>query len=307
MGSYVARRLLQTIPVFLGATFLIYAMVFMLPGDPIQAMAGERRLPEATIEALHARYNLDDGLVVQYLKYLGGVLRGDLGESFTRREVSTIIAERLPVTLRLAAVAFVIQVVLGVAAGILAGLRRRSFVDSLVLVSTIAVISIPVFVLGYLAQLIVGVELGWLPIAGVRDGWRSFVLPGLVLASTSLAYIARLLRTSLAETLQADYIRTARAKGLTPARVVGVHALRPSMIPVVTFLGFDLGALLGGAIITEGIFNLPGIGGAVFDAIRSQDTPIVVGVVTFLVLVFIVANLLVDLVHGVLDPRVRHG
>lgn len=306
MGAYVVRRLLQAIPVFLGATLLIYAMVFLLPGDPIQAMAGERRLPEATLQAIQDRYNLNDPFLVQYLKYLGGVLTGDLGESFTRREVSTIILERLPVTIRLTVVAFVVEAIIGVIAGVLAGLRRGSFLDNLVLVSTTAVVSIPVFVLGYVAQLVIGVELRWLPISGIGHGWQSYILPGFVLAAISMAYIARLLRTSLVENLRADYVRTATAKGLRRSRVVGRHALRNSLIPVVTFLGFDLGSLMAGAIVTEGIFNMPGIGGAVFTAVQNQDAPVVVGIVTFFVLVFILANLLVDLLYGVLDPRIRY-
>lgn len=306
MGRYVLRRLLQSVLVFFGATLLIFTMVFVLPGDPIQALAGERRLPDATLDALRERYNLNDPFGVQYVKYIGGVFTGDLGESFTRRSVGAIIADRLPVTLRLTVVAFTIQTIFGVLAGVLAGLRRGSFVDNLVLISTTAVVSVPTFVLAYVAQLVIGVELGWLPIAGIGQGWISYVMPGFVLASTSMAYIARLLRTSLVENLRADYVRTATAKGLKRSRVIGRHTLRNSLIPVVTFLGFDIGTLMGGAIITEGIFNIPGIGGGIFQAILQQDSPVVVGIVTFLVLVFILANLLVDLLYSVLDPRIRY-
>lgn len=306
MGRYVARRILQTIPVFFGATFLIYAMVFAIPGDPIQALAGERPIAEATLETLRDRYNLNDPLVVQYGKYIGGLFQGDLGQSFTGRQVSDILAQRFPVTIRLALVAFAIEIVFGIIAGILAGLCRGSFIDNLVLVSTTAVISIPVFVLGYVAQLVIGVELRWLPIAGVRDGWVSYIMPGFVLAAISLAYVARLLRTSLVENLRADYVRTATSKGLRRSRVVGRHALRNSLIPVITYLGIDLGSLMGGAIITEGIFNIPGIGGEVFRAVQTQEGPVVVGIVTVLIFIFIVANLIVDLLYGVLDPRIRY-
>jgi oligopeptide transport system permease protein len=306
VGTYAARRLLQMIPVFFGATLIIYFMVFAIPGDPIQAMAGERRLNESTLIAIQDRYNLNDPFFVQYIKYITGVFTGDFGRAFNGREVADIIRDTFPVTLRLAAVAFTFEVIIGGIAGILAGLRRGSFMDSLVLVSTTAVISIPVFVLGYALQLLLGVELGWFPIAGLRAGWISYILPGFVLGAISLAYIARLLRTSLVENMQADYIRTATSKGLGRPRVVGRHALRNSLIPVVTYLGIDLGALMAGAIITEGIFNIPGVGGAVFSAIRQQETPVVVGIVTILVIVFIVANLLVDLLYGVLDPRIRY-
>ncbi len=187
MGTYVARRLLQMIPVFIGATLLVFFMVFAIPGDPIQAMAGERRLSEATLTAIQDRYNLNDPFLLQYLKYIGGVLTGDFGQAFNGREVAAIIRDAFPVTLRLAATAFAIELVIGITAGILAGLRRGSFIDNLVLVSTTAVISIPVFVLGYALQLVLGVEFGWFPIAGLRDGWISYVLPGFVLAATSLA------------------------------------------------------------------------------------------------------------------------
>lgn len=307
MGRYSARRLLQTIPVFFGATFLVFAMVFAIPGDPIRAMAGDRPLGEATVEVMRDRYNLDDPLVIQYGKYIGGVFTGDLGQSFRGREVSDILVQRVPVTARLAATALVIEAFLGLLAGILAGLRRGSFIDNLVLVTTTAVVSIPVFVLGYVGQLVVGVELGWLPIAGTRDGWpMSYVMPAFVLAATSTAYAARLLRTSLVENLRADYVRTATSKGLKRSRVVGRHTLRNSLIPVVTFVGADFGVMMGGAIITEGIFNLPGIGREVFRAILAQEGTVVVGIVTVLIMVFIISNLIVDLLYGVLDPRIRY-
>ncbi|MGH8974060.1 MAG: ABC transporter permease [Acidimicrobiia bacterium] len=307
MGRYLARRLLQVVPVFFGATFLIFALVYAIPGDPIDALAGDRPIAPAVHAELRARYHLDDPLLVQYGKYVSGLVRGDFGENFRGREVADIMRQRFPVTLRLGLVAFVFETVIGLAAGVWAGLRRRSLADSLVLVSTTVVVAVPVFVLGYAAQLLLGVELGWFPVSGIREGLRSYLLPGLVLGSLSLCYVARLTRASLAETLRADYVRTARAKGLPARRVVGVHALRNSLIPVVTFLGIDLGSLLAGAVVTEGIFNLPGVGQAVFAAVSTQDYPVVVGVVTALVLVFIAANLVVDILYAVLDPRIRYG
>lgn len=306
MGRYVIRRLLQTIPVFFGATFLIYAMVFAIPGDPIRALAGERPLAETTVEALRERYNLNDPLPIQYGKYIAGLAQGDFGQSFTGRDVLEIMRQRFPVTIRLALVAFTVEVVIGLAAGVLAGLRRRSFMDTLVLVSTTAVVSIPIFVLGFVAQIVFGLELGWFPIAGIREGWYSYLLPGFVLGSVSLAYVARLTRTSLVENMRSDYVRTATAKGMSRGRVVGRHALRNSLIPVVTYLGVDIGLLMGGAIITEGIFNIPGIGGEVFRAVQAQEGTVVVGIVTALVIIFIFSNLLVDLLYAVLDPRIRY-
>jgi oligopeptide transport system permease protein len=306
VGRYALRRSLQAVPVFVGTTFLVFALVFAIPGDPIRALSGDRPLPESTLETLRDRYNLDDPLVVQYGKYLAGLARGDLGRDFDGRPVADIMAQRFPITAKLTLVAFAFELVIGIAAGILAALRRRSFVDTVVLVTTTLIISIPVFVLGFTLQLLLGVKLHWFPIAGISAGWRSYLLPGFVLGATSLAYVARLTRTSLVENLRADYVRTAVAKGLSPRRVVGRHALRNSLIPVVTYLGVDLGALMGGAIVTEGIFNIPGIGQQVFQSIRSQEGPVVVGIVSVLVLIFIAGNLVVDLLYGVLDPRIRY-
>ncbi|HEX6517413.1 MAG TPA: ABC transporter permease [Nocardioidaceae bacterium] len=306
MGRYVVRRLLQAVPVFIGTTFIIFALVYALPGDPIRALSGDKPVSPSVYRELTQRYNLDDPLLVQYGKYLAGLFHGDFGQSFRGREVSEIMAERFPVTIRLSLVAFAFEILVGIVAGVLAGLRKGSFVDNLVLVSTTLVVSIPVFVLGFTAQILLGVKLHWFPIAGVSDGWFSYLLPGLVLGALSLAYVARLTRTSLVENLRADYVRTATAKGLPRSRVVGRHALRNSLIPVVTYLGIDLGALMGGAIVTEGIFNIPGVGQQVFLSIRAQEGPVVVGIVTALVIVFIVANLFVDLLYAVLDPRIRY-
>ncbi len=225
------------------------------------------------------------------------MFQGDFGTDFRGRPVSELMADRLPVTIRLALLAFGFEVVIGLTAGVVAGVRKGKFFDSLVLVSTLVVLAIPVFVLGFIAQIVFGVKLGWFPISGYREGWWSLVLPALVLGSLSLAYIARLSRTSLVENLRADYVRTAKAKGLSTPRVIGIHTLRNSLIPVVTYLAVDLGALMGGAIITETIFNLPGVG---------QEGTVVVGIATFLVIVYMVANLLVDVLYGVLDPRIRY-
>ena len=306
MARYIARRLLLAIPVLLGASFLIFAMVFALPGDPIRALSGDKALPPAVQAELRDRYNLDDPLPIQYAKYVGNLVQGDFGQDFRGRQVSEIISERVPVTVKLALVALAFEAVFGLLAGILAGIRNKSFFDSLVLVSTTLIVSIPVFVLGFLAQYVFGLRLGLFPIAGLNDGLTSYLLPGFVLAALSLAYVARLTRTSLVENLRNDYVRTAKAKGLTPTSVVGKHTLRNSLIPVVTFLGVDLGQLMSGAIVTEGIFNIPGLGRAVFDAVRAQEGAVVVGIVTLFVMVYILFNLLVDVLYAALDPRIRY-
>jgi oligopeptide transport system permease protein len=306
MGRYVARRLLLTIPVLIGASFLIFAMVYALPGDPIRALAGDRPLAPAVVAQLRQQFHLNDPLLVQYGKYVAGLLHGDFGTDFAGRPVWDLIERRMPVTATLALVAVLFETIIGISAGVMAGIRRNGYFDNLVLVSTTLIVAIPILVLAFYSQYIFGLKLGWFPIAGIQGGLYSYILPGLVLASGSLAYVARLTRTSMAENLRADYVRTARAKGLTPRTVVVRHTLRNSLIPVVTFIGADVGALMGGAIVTEGVFNIPGIGRGVFDAIRSQEGAVVVGITVLLVGVFIFFNLVVDLLYAVLDPRIRY-
>ena len=307
MTRFVIRRLLLTIPILIGASLLIYAMVYALPGDPVRALAGDRPLSAAVQAQIRADYNLDDPFAVQYAKYLWGLMHGDFGRDFSGRPVLETIGQRLPVTVKLTIVAVVFEALFGITAGILASLRRNSFFDNLVLVSTTLLVSIPVFVLGFLAQYTFGFKLGWFPIAGVADGWVSYLLPGLVLASLSMAYVARLTRAAMLEAFSADYIRTARAKGVGRSRIIIRHGLRNSLIPVITFIGADIGSLLGGAIVTESVFNLPGLGRAIFDAVRAQEGPVVVGIVTLMVFFYIFFNLAVDVLYAVIDPRIRYG
>ncbi|WP_035844303.1 ABC transporter permease [Kitasatospora azatica] len=307
MGRYLARRLLYAIPVLLATTFLIHALVFVLPGDPIQGLAGDRPVPPSVLAELHHRYHLDDPLFLQYAKYVRGLLGGDLGRTFTGEPVADALVGRWQVTLRLGLTAWFLEAVLGVGLGLWAALRRDGPADKAVLAGTTLVVAVPVYILGYLAQLVLGVRLGWFPVSGVEAGWpASYLLPGLVLASFGVGYVARLTRSSLLENLRSDYVRTASAKGLSRRRVVVRHTLRNSLIPVTTFLGVELGSLLAGAVVTEYIFNLPGIGQQVFQAIQLHEGPTVVGITTVLVLVFCLANLAVDILYGVLDPRIRH-
>jgi oligopeptide transport system permease protein len=315
MGRYLIRRLIQAIPVLLGATFLIYALTFWMPGaDPIQLLAGEKKADPLVAAMLREKYHLDDPFFVQYWNYISGVLQGDFGETLTGRKVIDLISEAFPYTVNLAIFAFVIEAAVGVLAGIMAALRRGKFLDQLVLISTLMVISIPVFVTGFVLQLTLGVQLknNWgIEIFSVsfneNDGLRAYLLPAFVLASTSLAYVARLTRTSLMETMRADYVRTATAKGLPRRRVVMNHALRNALIPIVTFLGADLGGLMGGAVITERIFNIHGLGGLLAQSVYLKQGAVVVGGVTLLVLIYLVANLIVDLLYAVLDPRIRYA
>ncbi|MFD0883299.1 ABC transporter permease [Streptosporangium algeriense] len=311
MGRYIIRRLIQAIPVLLGATLLIYAVVFALPGDPVEVLAGDKRMAPHVAAALRERYHLDDPFLVQYWHYLTGLFQGDLGVTVSGGSVSDILAGRFQVTANLAMTALVMEALAGVGLGLYAALRHGRAQDSLVLAATLVLISIPPLVTGFVLQLLLGVRLkqaglDLFPVAGLAEGWRGYLLPGLVLAGTSIAYLTRLTRTSLVETLRADYIRTATAKGLPRRRVVGRHALRNALIPLITYLGADFGTLMGGAVITETVFNLPGIGQQLFTSVSLREQPVVVGVVTLLVLVYVLANMVVDLLYAVLDPRIRY-
>lgn len=302
----IAQRVGGLAIVFFGVTFLIYVMVFSLPGDPIRALAGDRPLSDGAIATLTARYHLDEPLIQQYLRYIGGLFQGDFGVNFDDRSVSELMAKRWPTTITLALTAWMLEILLGVGLGVLSALRKGTVLDKGILAGTILLSSIPVFVLGVSSQLLFSVRLGWFPVAGTSAGWPvSFLLPALVIAVFGLAAVSRLVRSSVLDNLGADYVRTARAKGLSGRRIVGVHVMRNSLIPTVTFLATDLGYLLGGTVIIEGIFNLPGVGNLLFAAIRAHEGPTVVGISTALILIFLVTSLVVDAIHAVIDPRVR--
>lgn len=332
MGRYVARRLLQFVPVLLGTMFLLHylqALSFQINGNPVRALFGDRQPPPDQLEALTREFGLDDPCLEQtgnpclglFVNRLVDYSQGDFGVDFNVQPITTLIAEAAPITIRLTLIAIVFEAVVGILAGVLAGIRKDGFSDNLIRVSTTLVISVPVFVLGVLIQIASGLYIGvWLTDRGAPDWltaafsvsyqgdhpWASLLVPGVVLGAYSLGFIARLTRTSLIETLRADYVRSARARGLRQSRVVGVHALRNSLIPVITYIGIDVGALMGGALVTEGIFNIPGVGGLTFQSVREGDTGVVIAVVTLLTLVFLLASLLVDMLYAVLDPRIRY-
>ena len=307
MVMFTLRRFLQLIPVFFGATLLVYFLVFATPGDPIAALSGGKPMAPAVEAALRAQYNLDQPFWIQYGLYLKNLVTLNLGQTFSGQEVAAVIGRAYPVTARLAIMALAFESIFGICFGVIAGLRKGKLFDSTVLVASLVVIAVPTFVLGFVLQLVVGVQLGWAkPTVSGSAPWSELVLPALVLGLVSLAYVIRLTRASISENMNADYVRTATAKGLSRRRVVLVHILRNSLIPVVTFLGADLGALMGGAIVTEGIFNVPGVGNLLYKAILNGETPTVVAVVGILVIVFVVANLVVDLLYAWLDPRIRY-
>ncbi|GHE32903.1 ABC transporter permease [Streptomyces vinaceus] len=307
MGRYVIRRLLQMIPVFIGSTFLIFFMVYAL-GDPVAALFGDKAPDPATAARIRKDLYLDRPLWEQYLHYMGQIFQGDFGTAFNGQPVTELMASAFPVTLRLTIVAIFFEIVIGITLGVVSGLRRGKSVDTSVLVLTLVVISVPTFVTGYLLQYLFGVQWGWVrPTVSPDAPFNELILPGIVLALVSLAYVTRLSRTSIAENVKADYVRTAVAKGLPRRRVVTRHLLRNSLIPVVTFIGTDIGALMGGAIVTERIFNIHGVGYQLYQGILRNNSPTVVGFVTILVIVFLLANLLVDLLYAVLDPRIRYA
>ncbi|MFI5753677.1 ABC transporter permease [Streptomyces sp. NPDC051569] len=307
MGRYVIRRLLQMIPVFIGATLLIFLMVNVM-GDPIAGLCGDKQCDPATEAQLRKDFGLDKPVWQQYLTYMGHVFTGDFGTAFNGQKVVDLMGAAFPVTIRLTIVAIIFEIVIGILFGVITGLRRGRPVDTSILILTLVVVSVPTFVTGLLAQLLFGVKWKLIePSVSSSAPFDQLILPGLVLASVSLAYVTRLTRTSIAENARSDYVRTATAKGLPRHRVIIRHLLRNSLIPVVTFIGTDIGALMGGAIVTERIFNIHGVGFQLYQGILRQNTQTVVGFVTVLVVIFLVANLLVDLLYAVLDPRIRYA
>jgi oligopeptide transport system permease protein len=307
MSTYILKRFLQLIPVFLGATLLVYFLVFSLPGDPIVALFGDKPVNVAVAAKLREQYHLDQPFWMQYLLYLKSIFTFDLGQDFSGRPIATVLGEVFPVTARLAIMALIFEAFFGIVFGLIAGLRKGKFFDATVLIASLIVIAIPIFVLGFLLQFTIGVQLGWAkPTVSSAATIPDLILPAIVLGLGSFAYVLRLTRTSVIENMNADYVRTATAKGLSRFQVVRVHILRNSLIPVITFLGADLGALMGGAIVTEGIFNVPGVGNRLYRAVLSGEGPTVVSIVTVLVLIYCLSNLLVDLLYGWLDPRIRY-
>ncbi len=308
MLRYAARRLAMMVPTVLGSTFLVFLLVFLVPGDPVLALAGQKRLSESSIRAIRDQYHLDDPFLVQYGKWLGNVLHGDFGYDFNNNSVTDLIVSAFPYTMALALSAFVLKIVIGVLIGAWAGLREGGLPDRFNLLFTIFFLAVPGFIIAYLAQYVFGIKLHWLPISGVRQGFPlAFVMPAMVLALETASPLARLTRTSLVDVLRSDYVVTAQAKGASPGRVLWRHALRNAFLPVVTYLGLSLASLLGGSVLIETIFNLPGLGGTLSDAIALQQGPVVVGVSVFLLLFYLLASLVVDLLYPVIDPRVRHA
>ncbi|GAA4386817.1 ABC transporter permease [Tsukamurella soli] len=308
MTRYILSRLGQMVIVFFGATFLIYAMVFLVPADPISALGGGKPMSPGLIAQLREQYHLNEPFYLQYLHYIGGVFRLDFGKSFSGQEVSAVMARAFPVTVNLALIALAVEAVFGIVFGVIAGLNKGRWFDTTILIVTLLIIAVPIFVIGFVAQFVLGVQWHLFPVTvGGHLDLYHLLLPGFVLGAVSFAYVVRLTRSSIAENLTADWVRTASAKGLSRPRTIIVHVLRNSLIPVVTFLGADLGSLMGGALVTEGIFNIPGVGGTIYQAVIRGEAPTVVSFVTVLVLIYLVCNVAVDLLYAALDPRIRYA
>ncbi|MCD5352279.1 ABC transporter permease [Kineosporia mesophila] len=295
------------IPVLLGTTFLIYTMAWAIPGDPFASRCGQRPCSDAFVAAETERLHLDKPLPVQYAYFLGNMAKGDFGTTSNGQTVLEATEKAFPITVKLTVVAITFELVLGIGIGILAALRRGGYLDGFFLFTSLVAISFPSFVIGFVLQYLLGVKLGLFSVTvGSGAPWGDLILPGFVLASLSLAYVLRLTRASLLETLQADHVRTAIAKGLPRGMVLRKHVVRNSLIPVLTYIGADVGALLGGAIVTEGVFNIQGIGGLLYHAMRIRENATVVSVTTLVVLIILLVNLLVDLLYARLDPRIRY-
>lgn len=333
MFSFILKRLATLIPTLAGITLVAFGLIRLIPGDPIEVMMGERRLDPEVHAAMVKSMGLDQPLATQYFQYLGNLLHGDLGQSLVSREpVAKEFAALFPATVELALTALLLAVTLGLLLGMLAGLKRGSLFDQGVMGMATVGYSMPVFWWGLILIMFFSVNLGWTPVSGrisieydvarvsgflLVDSWLSgeegafssalahLLLPAVVLGTSSLAVVARMTRSSMLEVLREDYVRTARAKGLSPARVVVVHALRNALIPVLTVVGMQTGSLLAGAVLTETIFSWPGIGKWLIDSIARRDYPVVQAGILISALTFIAVNLFVDILYGVVNPRIR--
>lgn len=315
MLSYIVRRLLQLVVVLFGVSVITFIMLYVIPGDPARMLAG-KNATEEKIQAIREQKGLDEPIYVQYWVWVTGVVQGDLGESFyLQQDVADMIKENAPNTIQLALAAVLIEM-LGIPLGIYSALRQYSFWDTTLTTAALIIWGIPVFVLGVFMQWFFGLRLDLLPLTGAGDNvlwiipasWDSFatlILPAVTLGLIEVAYISYMQRASMLEVIRSDYIRTARAKGLSERSVVGKHAFKNAVIPVMTIAGIDLGALMGGAILTETVFSRPGIGLMIYQAIGARDAPVIAGGVLFATIVYVFANLFVDLGYAAVDPRIR--
>jgi peptide/nickel transport system permease protein len=304
MRGFFLRRLAVVIPTVIGAVTLVFFFLHMIPGDPVEVMLGETA-QQADKERLRQELGLNQPLYVQYGRFMAGIVQGDLGGSyFYRRPVVQVIAERVPATVELALAAFIVAGLIAIPLGIIAALREGTAVDNAAVLFSLVGVSLPNFWLGPLLIILFSIKLGWLPVSG-RAGVASLVLPAITLGAAFAAILSRMTRASLLERLGEDYLMVARAKGLPEWKVILKHALRNALIPIITVMGLQIGALLSGAIITENVFSWPGIGTLLINAIEARDYPLVQGCILFISLSYVLVNLLTDLFYGWADPRIR--
>jgi peptide/nickel transport system permease protein len=304
MFAYVIRRIVFGFAVLLGTSLITFVIAFVIPADPAVAVAGAKADP-ATLASIRTELGLDQPLYVQYGRYVDRALHGDLGRSYIRREdVARLILSRAPATAILAATAMLLSLALGIPMGMLATAYRNRAPDNILLVLSLGLVSIPVFWLGTILQLVGGLYLRWFPLGGFDD-WRSLVLPAITLALGSAGYYSRILQTNLADAMDQEYVRTARGKGLSMSAAMLKHAMANAMLPLVTLAGLDFAGLLSGVVLTETVFNWPGLGRLAFEAVFNLDIPLVMGTVLFSAALVVIANLIVDLLYAWLDPRIR--
>lgn len=304
MLRYIFRRILFLIPVLIGVSFIVFSLLYITPGDPARIVLGDQATEEA-VQEFRNKEGLNDPFLVQYGRYVLKAIHGDIGRSYmTRRPVSGEILSAFPATIRLAALSMLIAIILGVPFGIISAIRQYSFFDSVTMVFAMVGLSMPVFWLGILLILFFSVHLRWLPSSGFNT-MAAMILPSVTLAAQSIAIVTRMTRSSMLEVVRQDYIRTVRAKGQKESVVIWRHALGNALIPVVTVVGLQFGHLLGGAVLTESIFSIPGVGRLMVDAIKMRDYPLVQGGVLYIAVAFSLVNLLVDLVYAWVDPRIK--
>jgi peptide/nickel transport system permease protein len=302
---FILKRLLIAVPVLIGITFVIFILLNVVPGDPVALMMGERMSPEI-IERVRHQMHLDDPWPVRYVRFLAGAVQGDLGESYKlQRPVADLIVGAFPVTLKLALAAALVAWLIGIPAGILSAVKQYSLTDNFFMGLALTGVSMPVFWTALLFQYVFALKLGWLPVAGFYSA-KHLIMPALVLGWSSSGLIARLTRSSLLDVMRHDYIRTARAKGLRNVPVILRHALKNALLPVVTVMALQIAFLLSGSVITESIFNIPGVGRIAVGAIQNRDMPLLQGAVLFTTVLVILGNLAADVLYGWLDPRIRY-
>ncbi|MEM6427792.1 MAG: ABC transporter permease [Deinococcota bacterium] len=307
MATFIARRCLSLIPVLIGVSFLVFAAMYIIPGDAVDSMLAETGASAEDLARLRAQLGLDDPFWVQYGRFLSTMARGDLGTSLVNgRSVAEQVRTQLPATIELTLAALAVAVVLGLPLGILAAVKRGTWLDGLSMVIALVGVSMPNFWLGLLFIMLFSLRLGWFPVAGT-GGLDHLVLPALTLGLSGTAVIARVSRSSLLEVLSRDYMRTAKAKGLPPQRVINKHALRNALSTVLTLVGLQFGALLGGSVVVETVFGRQGIGFLTANAIQRGDFPLVQATVLLAALSFVIVNLLIDISYSLLDPRIRYG